>query len=83
MAGRRDGEILVFRQSLSAELSWGRLQRGRLGRNFDLDLIAGDADLERVDLDLGIVAPFAVVDAEPPGVPRAGHDTIFQIAAGQ
>jgi len=50
-----------------------------LGRDPHLDVVSFNADLEGVDFDLGVVAPFAVVNAESPGMPRAGDDTGLQI----
>ena len=40
-------------------------------RHANLDLVARDAHVERVDRQSRIVGPFAVADAEAPGVPRA------------
>ena len=48
-----------------------------------MDFVAFDADFEGIDLDLGVVAPFAVVDAEPPGMPGAGDLAPFQVTAGE
>jgi hypothetical protein len=53
------------------------------GRDADLDFVAFDADFEGIDFDLWVVAPFAVVNAEPPGVPGAGDDAGFEVAAGE
>ena len=46
-------------------------------------MVAFDADFEGVDFDFGVVAPFAVVNAEAPGVPGAGDDAGFEVAAGE
>jgi hypothetical protein len=48
-----------------------------------LDFVAFDADFEGVDFYLGVVAPLAVVNAEAPGVPGAGDDAGFEVAAGE
>ena len=48
-----------------------------------MDFLSFDADFEGVDLDLGVVAPLAVVNAESPGMPRTSHDAGLKIAAGQ
>jgi hypothetical protein len=53
------------------------------GRDFNLDIVSLDPHLEGVDLDSRVVAPFAVVDAEPPGVPGTGDDSLLDVAAGQ
>jgi hypothetical protein len=41
-----------------------------------LNLVAGDAHLERIDGEPWIVGPFAVADAEAPSVPGACHDAV-------
>ena len=54
-----------------------------LGRYSDLNFVACKADLKGVDLDLGVVAPFSVMDAKAPGVPGTGDDALFEIAASK
>ncbi len=43
----------------------------------DLDVVAHDADFECVDGKTRVVGPFAVLNAEAPGVPWAGNDTLL------
>ena len=45
-------------------------------RDVHLNLVAHDADVERVDRESRVVGPFAVADAKTPGVPRARHDAL-------
>ncbi len=50
----------------------------------DLNFVACDADFERVDGQSRVVGPFAVADAESPGVPRARDNALLvQVARTQ
>lgn len=60
-----------------------RRLRNLLGGDPHLDVVSFDADFKGVDLDLGVVAPFAIVNAESPGVPRARDDARFQVASSE
>src|SRR5579884_4089934 len=57
------------------------------GRGFvldlDLDLVALDPDGIAADLDARVVRPGAVGQAEPPGMPRAGHDAVLDMAIAE
>src|SRR4051812_20079003 len=55
----------------------------RGGFELDLDLVALDADRVGADLDARVVGPGAVGEAEAPGVPRAGHGAVGDVAAAQ
>jgi hypothetical protein len=57
-----------------------------MGRLFgaDLDFVSDYAHLKRVDSKPRIVGPFAVANAEPPGVPGTSHNALLiQIAAAE
>src|SRR5689334_12180926 len=76
--------VLCFFVPLCLCGSTSTLREHRLfQRDADLDLVSLDFHLEGVDLDSRVIAPFAVVNAEPPGVPGAGHDSLLHVAAGQ
>src|ERR1019366_5644867 len=55
----------------------------RFLRDLDLHVVADDANLMATDLDTWVIRPDAVGDAKAPGVPGAGDDAVFDIAAGE
>ena len=42
----------------------------------DLNVVADDADFERVHAEARIVGPFAVANAKPPSMPRADNNAL-------
>lgn len=48
-----------------------------------LDVVSHDTDFEDIDFDAGVVFPGTVLDAEPPGMPRAGDGIVVNVTFGQ
>ena len=52
--------------------------------NADLNLVADDADVELVDCEPRVIGPFAIANAEAPGVPRASDVAfLIEVAAAE
>src|SRR5262249_58209408 len=67
---------------VSRRTPWPRGGGLRLGQLY-LHLVALDAHGVAADLDPRVVRPGPVAQPEPPGVPRAGDDTVLDVAPGQ
>src|SRR5262249_19220116 len=48
-----------------------------------LHILSYYSHLEGIDFNLGVIAPFAIVNAKPPGMPRASHDSCVHVASCQ
>ena len=86
---RVDGQVVrgclmlaVQADNAEVETIEGLTETGEIA-DLQENFVARNANLEAVDLHLGIVAPGPVTRIESPGVPGAGDDPVFDIPAGQ